>query len=392
MKKAGLRIDVGNVCRRLSRPILLSELRRGPRSRERDIKMKRAPLILCLLVAGSISYSSPRSDFPKLTGPYLGQKPPGLIPEVFAPGIVCTGIMERDMAVSPDGREIYFGISVGNGVTIMGTRLQEGRWTEPEVAPFAADPNYFHFEPCLSPDGRRIFFLTNRPGLGKEAKPGWAYQNIWAADRRPDGTWGEPYDPDPALNGDTQQFFPSLTRDGTLYFSRMDRQTRKPAIYRARSLEGKFAPAEKLPDKINGNGSPYNAFIAPDESYLIACVDGRPSEGNPGRANYFIYFRDPNDNWSDGLPFGPEVNIKGSTAMSPYVTPDGKYFFFAAQKTADRFIAGPRGKTLGQLLEMSNSYQNGDYDIYWVEAKVIQDLRLKGATKTEQSPKTEQPK
>jgi hypothetical protein len=29
-----------------------------------------------------------QSDFPHLKGPYLGQKPPGMTPEVFAPGIV----------------------------------------------------------------------------------------------------------------------------------------------------------------------------------------------------------------------------------------------------------------------------------------------------------------
>jgi len=29
-----------------------------------------------------------RSDFPILKGPYLGQKPPGMTPEIFAPGII----------------------------------------------------------------------------------------------------------------------------------------------------------------------------------------------------------------------------------------------------------------------------------------------------------------
>jgi len=257
----------------------------------------------------------------------------------------------------------------------MWTRLQGGRWSEPEVAPFAADPGYFYFEPALSADGKRIFFLTNRPGKGKETKPGWAYQNIWAADRKPDGSWGEPYDPDPAINGDGQQFFPSLTRDGTLYFTRKDKESKKLAIVRSRFLMGRFSEAEKLPDRINGSGTPYNACIAPDESYLIACVDGRPCDHNPGLANYFAFFRGPNDDWSDGIPLGPEINIKGSNAMSPAVSPDGRYFFFAAQKTAAGFAGSWRGKTLRELLAMTRSCQNGDYDIYWVDAKIIEMLR-----------------
>jgi hypothetical protein len=339
--------------------------------------MKRTAFVFCALMMAIVNLSAQPGDFPRLTGPYLGQKSPGLTPEVFAPGVVCTGIMERDMAVSPDGKEIYFGVAMGRLVTIMWTRLQEGSWREPEIAPFAADPDYFHFEPALSADGKRIFFLTNRPGWGKEAKPGWTCQNIWAADRNPDGSWGQPYDPGPVINGEGQQFFPSLTRDGTMYFSRVDGKTKKTAIVRSRLVNGSFAEAERLPDKINGNGTPYNAFIAPDESYLIACVDERPCAHNPGRANYFIFFRDPHDAWSDGLPLGPEINLKSSTAMSPYVSPDGKYFFFAAQKTAQRFSGSLLGKSLSELLEMNQSCQNGSYDIYWVDAGIIEELRPK---------------
>jgi hypothetical protein len=339
--------------------------------------MKKSTLVFgtLLLAAGTVFPQA--ADFPKLTGPYLGQRPPGMEPEIFAPGIVCTGIMERDTVVSPDGKEIYFGVAFGRVVTIMWTRLQGGRWSEPEVAPFAADSNYFYFEPSMSADGGKIFFLTTQPGQGLEAKPGWAYQNIWAADRQPDGSWGEPYDPGPAINGGGQQFFPSLTREGTLYFTRVDKQAKKPVIVRSRFASGSFAEAEKLPEKINGIGTPYNAFIAPDESFLIACVDGRPYDGNPGEANYFVFFRDKNDSWSEGIPFGPEVNMKGSTAMSPYVSPDGKYFFFAGQKTSARFAGALKGKSLRQLLEMTRSWQNGDYDIYWVDAKIIENLRPK---------------
>ena len=129
-------------------------------------------------------------------------------------------------------------------MTIYWTRQTDGRWSVPEVAPFAADSNYHHFEPCLSVDGRRIYFLTNRPAEGKEDKPGWTYQNIWAADRGPDGLWGKPYDPGPHINGDGQQFFPSLTRDGILYFTRVDGQTKKPALWRARPAKKIFGRRE----------------------------------------------------------------------------------------------------------------------------------------------------
>ena len=53
----------------------------------------------------TISFSQ-QSDFPKLTGPYLGQKPPGMTPEIFVPGII---LVERynhsPVLINPDGSE-----------------------------------------------------------------------------------------------------------------------------------------------------------------------------------------------------------------------------------------------------------------------------------------------
>jgi Tol biopolymer transport system component len=49
-----------------------------------------------------------QDDFPILKGPYLGQKPPGMTPEIFAPGIVSTGLDELNSVFSPDGDEFYF--------------------------------------------------------------------------------------------------------------------------------------------------------------------------------------------------------------------------------------------------------------------------------------------
>jgi cytohesin len=59
-----------------------------------------------LLAAKGADQGPPR--FPVLTGPYLGQKPPGEEPEIFAPGIVSTMGMQHGPAVfSSDGREVY---------------------------------------------------------------------------------------------------------------------------------------------------------------------------------------------------------------------------------------------------------------------------------------------
>ena len=125
------------------------------------------------------------STFPELRGPYLGQAPPGLEPEIFAPGIVSTGLATRDIAMTPDGGELYFAVTLGGRTMIMVTRQQGGVWTEPAVAPFSG--RYLDIEPAISPDGQRFFFLSTRDRRpGQEEKSGWVYQDIWVMDREGD--------------------------------------------------------------------------------------------------------------------------------------------------------------------------------------------------------------
>jgi ketosteroid isomerase-like protein len=314
-------------------------------------------------------------SFAAWSGPYLGQKPPGAAPARFAPGLVSGGLDERDVAITPDGREIYFGLLTGRGATILVTKLVDGHWTEPVVASFAADPTFMTFEPSLSADGNRMLFLSTRPTAGEEAKPGWANQNIFAADRRADGSWGEPYDLGAPINTKDNEFYPSLTRGGTLYFTRG--KARGPyVIVRSRQVGGRFQEPDTLPAAVNGKGTPYNAFIAPDESYLIACVDGRDDGAEPGRPQYFVFFRDASDRWSEGVCLGKDVSPAGSGSGSTSVSPDGRYLFFAsAKKDEPAAAAAGTPVTLRSLREAGTRPGNGNLDIYWVDASFLERLR-----------------
>lgn len=310
--------------------------------------------------------------------PYLGQKLPGIVSELFAPEIIATGFNERDITISPDGKEIFYGLLTSKHITIMQIKFENNKWSEPRVAPFADDSRYFFLEPCFSPDGRTIFFLSTCPPIGMKPKPRWFYQNIWASDKQPDGSWGEIYMIDTIVNNENNQFYPSVTKTGTLYFTKSNEKTNKSAVYRSQKIEGKYSTPEMLPETINKEGTNvFNAFISPDESFLIACVDGRNNDINPGFVNYYIFFRDEKDNWSEGIPFGSEINFKGSNAISSSVSPDGKYLFFSAQKTSIEIEEKMKTKTLKNMIDILNSPQNGNQDIYWIDAKIIEILRPK---------------
>ncbi len=335
--------------------------------------------LLLVLLIGWLPQENKNSkaDFPVLKGPYLGQKPPGMTPEIFAPEIISTGLYERDIAITPDGTEFYYGLMFSNYVTIMESKLENGQWTEPQIASFASDMKYFYFEPCISPDGKKFLFLSTRPDEGQEPKQGWVYQNIWAVDRQEDGSWGEPYGIGSPINTEGGEYFPSVTNDGTLYFTHQPKGERKSYIYRSRLINGKYTESEKLPDVINSEGNLYNAFIAHDESYLIVPIAGHKDALTPGAAEYFIFFRDENDNWSEAINMGEEINVPGTNAISPYVTRDGKYFFFGSHKRKEITDIAKSDITLSIIKNYDRMPLNGRSDIYWVDAKIIDQLREK---------------
>jgi ankyrin repeat protein len=97
--------------------------------------------------------------FPRLSGPYLGQTPPGDELKLFAPGIVF--LDHGTVSASPDGQEMYW----PTGTAIMTTKVQDGRWTQPAFAPFSgpSEINFYDDVPFVTPDNKRLFFTSKRP-------------------------------------------------------------------------------------------------------------------------------------------------------------------------------------------------------------------------------------
>lgn len=80
--------------------------------------ISRSTLLFLILVTmgctGTGEPSGNECNFPDLSGPYLGQALPDTIPVLFAPGVVSTGMFTRDVTITPDGKEIYFCVAIGN--------------------------------------------------------------------------------------------------------------------------------------------------------------------------------------------------------------------------------------------------------------------------------------
>lgn len=63
---------------------------------------------ILLFIIPQIICTAQQKDFPVFKGPYLGQKPPGTTPEIFAQEIISTKADEYALEISPSGNEILF--------------------------------------------------------------------------------------------------------------------------------------------------------------------------------------------------------------------------------------------------------------------------------------------
>jgi len=360
------------------------------------------PIIITLLIFSSCSSpeNNANDEFPILTGPYLGQSPPDTVPELFAPGVVGTGMFTRDIAMPPSGEEIYYCVGIGNYTysTILFTRKEGDTWTKPAVVPFATSGKVFDFEPAFSPDGNRLYFLSARPdphaGTGnfqeqsdannqgdnhekqeKESRekeqameePG--DQDIWYVDRTETG-WGEPVNPGAPLNSDGGEFFPSVTRDSFLYFTHNDKGSGLNEIFRSRIYRDSFGTPELLPAEVNCGSNRFNAFVAPDHSYAIVPAVGM--EHAYDQVDYYITYRNADDQWSRPVNLGTAVNKDNTRGWSPFVSPDGKYFFFMANWSEE---VPASSLSWEKLRELHTTPRNGNADIYWMKADFISNLR-----------------
>lgn len=307
------------------------------------------------------------SEFPELSGPYLGQSLPDSVPQLFAPGVINTGMFTRDVAISPDGNEIYFCIAIGNYTysTILYMREVNGVWQPPAIVPFSGGPGIIDFEPALSPDGEQLFFLSTRPDGEEPAGD----QDIWVVERDGNG-WGEPKNLGEPVNTDGGEFFPSVTKEGTLYFTRNEKGSALNQIYRSRWVDGAYQEPELLPSQVNCGTNRFNAFIDPGEQYIIVPAQGMKDTYDG--VDYYIVFRNLEDKWSDPVNMGAAVNNDNARGWSPYVSPDGKAFFFMATRTREIEREEWTYATLRHLFQSSN---NGNADIYWMDTGLIKALK-----------------
>ena len=217
---------------------------------------------------------------------------------------------------TPDGNTVYLG---GNYSTILVSKKTEGSWSKPVPVSFAKE-HYKDWDPTLTPDGKRLIFVSNRPWPGMDTSKHDSH--LWYVDRLPGDRWSEPVHlPSPVNISGANDYGPSVSKAGTICFCSRNRDGDKGMSgYCALWAGDHYEKPQRL--NVNGNSDVYDPFIAPDERYIIFASD----------SSIFISYRKAGGGWTTGEKLGPQVT-GGGTYFGPSVSPDGKTLYFSSSKT-----------------------------------------------------------
>ncbi len=288
-------------------------------------------------------------------------------PRVFAPNLVSTHMAERDAALSPIGNEFYFTVTSYTHPVIVYTKKTSEGWSTPQVAPFSG--TYSDLEPHFSPDGSRLYFASNRP-LAESGEP--KDFDIWYVDRLDTG-WSDPVNIGSPINTEANEFYPSITNSGTLYWCAIRKDNLGIGgedIYYSIREDGQYKMVQALSDSINTPGDEFNAYVARDESYIIFTSSGW---GNGyGKGDLWISFKHPNGYWTRTINMGKKVNSSGFE-YCPFVSDCGQYLFFTSDNPKESHSKTPT--TYNIIKDFTLNPQNKSSDIYITDAIIIDSLR-----------------
>jgi Tol biopolymer transport system component len=300
-------------------------------------------------------------------GDYLGQPVPGKIPEVFAPGLISTGLNEFNAVFSPDGKEFYFSVRSGWDLFVVYVMKRDNdKWKGPEIASFSG--RYSDADPFITTDGKKLFFCSNRPIEENDKTSDW---NLWMC-KKSGNSWDTP-ELLPFCSS-KNEFYPTVSGKGNVYFhADYEGQTsfdlNRTDIYMSEFSDGNYQTPVKLSTSINSEAPEWDPFISPDEDYIIFTS---PRPGGYGSGDMYISFRKDGE-WSKAINMGDKVN-SSMQDYCPGLSPDRKYFFFSSYK-ALLDLSVPSAYEYSSISKELLSYKNGSGNIFWVSAEVIDDLR-----------------
>ncbi|MGD8305371.1 MAG: hypothetical protein PVF17_01835 [Ignavibacteria bacterium] len=315
--------------------------------------------ILVLIFSGCAE----KSESVSLNDCYFDSSPPGDTAIVFAPGIVSTDQHEHSrITFSKDGTEMFWSvipvksnyIETGgrpfkpDEQNIWHSKIINNEWSKPVILNITKPSGYS--SPAFSVNGDIFYFKTRTSDAGPNIEP--KPDQLWKVTYDREEGWGAPIQENELINIQVKKTFMSFcfADNNNLYFDYGSPDETGEwywNIYFSEFKNSRYLPPVKLESGINDGELSWCPWIAPDESYLIYSSH---RDGEYGNGDLYINFKDEEGNWSNAINMGKKVNTSKQERF-PSVSPNGKFLFFA--------------KHIHETFS----------DIFWVDAKIIEELR-----------------
>ena len=266
----------------------------------------------------------------------------------------------RDFTLSKNRKEAYFTIQNLNESkgAIVKTERINNTWTNFEIDSFSG--KYRDIEPFLTPNNIRLYFSSNRP-KGNSLKE--TDYDIWYVERKSiNSKWSQPINLGSPVNTKHNEFYPSLSKNHNIYYtSDQNAATSKDDILLAKWNGSSYEQPEFLNKKINSKSYEFNAFIAPNEEFLLYTI--YKAKDGLGSGDLYISFKDEKGKFQTRKNLG---NLINSERMD--------YCPFYDEKTNTLYFTSKRDNTklkksgnLSEFNTIANGYMNGLSRIYKVK-------------------------
>lgn len=182
-------------------------------------------------------------------------------------------------SISPDGKQIFIYYNdihdaSKRGGNIFVSKVVNGKWKTPESLGKPINSSYWEGGVCISPDGKRYFFSSERKG-------GYGGSDIWMVEKKNKKEWGQPVNLGPEINTPYDEGGMFLAPDGkTLFFcSNGPNSMGSYDVFKTVYEKGKWSAPANLGYPINSSGKEGQLTISADARYAYISSDRKGGFG-----------------------------------------------------------------------------------------------------------------